>query len=78
VSNIISADHDPVAEDVVMSNGMTSVFLSVLLLSGSDLARSDHEVATVAWLAEQDQATVGLGRLPPQPSHRRRRVLRPV
>jgi hypothetical protein len=48
VSNIISADHDAATEDVVMSNGMTSVFVSVLLLSGSDLARSDWEVATVA------------------------------
>jgi len=41
VGNIISADHDPAAGDLMMSNGLTSVFLDVLLLSGSDLARTD-------------------------------------
>lgn len=61
VGNIISADHDPVAGDVMMSNGLTSVFLDVLLLSGSDLARSDSEVATIVSLAERDQSIVGLG-----------------
>jgi hypothetical protein len=33
VGNIISADHDPDATEVMMSNGLTSVFLDVLLLS---------------------------------------------
>ena len=61
VGNIISADHDPTAADVMMSNGLTSVFLDVLLLSGSDLARTDSEVATVVSLAERDQSIVGLG-----------------
>jgi hypothetical protein len=61
VGNIISADHDPAAGDVMMSNGLTTVFLDVLLLSGSDLARSDSEVATVVSLAERDQSVVGLG-----------------
>jgi hypothetical protein len=61
VGNIISADHDPNARDVMMSNGLTSVFLDVLLLSGSDLARTDSEVATVVALAERDQSIVGLG-----------------
>ena len=37
VGNIISADHDPTAGDVTMSNGLTSAFLDVLLLSGSEL-----------------------------------------
>jgi hypothetical protein len=61
VSNIISSERDPGTDDMVMSNGMTSVFLSVLLLSASDLARTDWAVATVAWLAERDQSTIGLG-----------------
>jgi hypothetical protein len=61
VGNIISADHDPAATEVMMSNGLTSVFLDVLLLSGSDLARTDAEVATVVSLAERDQSIVGLG-----------------
>jgi hypothetical protein len=60
VGNIISADHDPAA-GVVMSNGLTSVFLDVLLLSGSDLARTESEVAAVVSLAERDQSIVGLG-----------------
>jgi hypothetical protein len=33
VGNIIGADHDPDATEVMMSNGLTSVFLDVLLLS---------------------------------------------
>jgi hypothetical protein len=44
----------------MMSNGLTSVFLDVLVLSGSDLARTDSEVATVVSLAERDQSIVGL------------------
>ena len=61
MGNIVSADHDPNATEVMMSNGLTSVFLDVKLLSGTDLARTDTEVATVAWLAERDQSIVGLG-----------------
>jgi hypothetical protein len=61
VGNIISADHDPTAADVMMSNGLTSVFLDVVLLSGSDLARTDPEVVTVVSLAERDQSIPGLG-----------------
>jgi hypothetical protein len=44
-----------------MSNGLTSVFLSVLLLNGSALAISDREKELVAWLAGHDQAIRGLG-----------------
>jgi hypothetical protein len=61
VGNIISADHDPTATEIMMSNGLTSVFLDVLLLSGSELARTDAEVATIVSLAERDQSIVGLG-----------------
>ena len=61
VGNIISPDHDPAATEVMMSNGLTSVLLDVLLLSGSDLARTDAEVATIVSLAERDQSIVGLG-----------------
>jgi hypothetical protein len=50
VGNIISADQDPAAGDVMMSNGLTSVFLDVLVLSGSDLARTVSEVAAVVSL----------------------------
>ena len=39
--HIISADQDPGRGDLMMSNGLTSVFLDVLLLSGSDLALAE-------------------------------------
>ncbi|OBG85591.1 hypothetical protein A5699_23650 [Mycobacterium sp. E802] len=61
MSNRITADHDPAVADITLSNGVTSVFLSVLLLSGSDLARDDHQVATICWLADRDDSLVGLG-----------------
>jgi hypothetical protein len=61
VGNVISAGYDPNSFGVKMSNGLTSVFLDVLLLCGSDVARTDSEVATVVWLAEHDQSVVGLG-----------------
>ncbi|MEP6757016.1 MAG: hypothetical protein ABJA67_16035 [Chthonomonadales bacterium] len=44
-----------------MSNGGTSVFLSVLLLAGSDLARSGWECEMMVWLADNDQAVFGAG-----------------
>jgi hypothetical protein len=37
-----------------MSNGGTSVFLSVLLLAGSDFAESEWEKHLMYWLAEKD------------------------
>lgn len=49
------------AEDIHMSNGLTSVFLSTLVLSGSALAQTDRERALIVWLAEHDQAVVGSG-----------------
>ncbi len=44
-----------------MSNGLTSVFLEVLVLSGSILAQTDREKELVIWLAQQDQAILGIG-----------------
>ncbi|HYY12198.1 MAG TPA: hypothetical protein VE781_14775 [Kineosporiaceae bacterium] len=44
-----------------LSNGSTDVLLSVLLLSGSDLARSPWEVELVTWLAQHDQGVLGGG-----------------
>ena len=61
VGNIISADYDPTLPVVMMSNGLTSVFLDALLLSGSDLAHTESEVSTTVWLAHHDQSTVGTG-----------------
>jgi hypothetical protein len=44
-----------------LSNGATSVLISVLILSGSDLASSDWEKELITWLAEKDQSVFGLG-----------------
>lgn len=44
-----------------LSNGSTSVLLSVLLLSGSALAQSPWEKELITWLAEHDQDVFGLG-----------------
>jgi hypothetical protein len=47
--------------DLKLSNGGTSVLLSVLLLSGSDLAETEWEKELVTWLAGRDQNILGLG-----------------
>src|SRR4051812_40523407 len=61
MSNFITNDrHDP-SDYVTMSNGLTSVFIAVLVLSGSDLAQTEWEKELVVWLAEKDQGIYGLG-----------------
>lgn len=44
-----------------MSNGLTAVFIDVLVLSGSRLARTEQEKRLTIWLAEKDQSKVGVG-----------------
>lgn len=44
-----------------MSNGLTAVFIDVLTLAGSRLARTEDEKRLVVWLAEKDQSVVGIG-----------------
>jgi hypothetical protein len=44
-----------------MSNNLTTVFISVLALSGSNLAQSVREKEIVMWLSEHDYAVCGLG-----------------
>ncbi|MHC1686077.1 MAG: hypothetical protein AB6733_24635 [Clostridiaceae bacterium] len=44
-----------------MSNGATSVFISVIGLSGSRLAKADNEKRLIVWLMEKDQSKVGIG-----------------
>lgn len=63
-------------EELRLSNGLTNVFLNVLILSGSRLAVSDHERRLIVWFAEKDQSkcgmgTVGfdLGEMPWDPAH---------
>lgn len=47
--------------DLLMSNGLTDVFINVLVLSGSRIAVSDSEKRFVVWLAERDQSKLGGG-----------------
>lgn len=49
------------AEEIHMSNGLTDVFINVLVLSGSALAVTDDEKRIIVWLAEKDQSSVGMG-----------------
>ncbi|MBE1442966.1 hypothetical protein [Paenibacillus sp. OAS669] len=48
-------------EDLHMSNGLTSVFLEMLVLSGSLMAVSNREKEFIIWLAQRDQSIVGIG-----------------
>lgn len=57
MSNIISLNSDTIS----MSNGLTDVFISVLVLSGSRLAETVDEKRLIVWLAEKDQSKVGMG-----------------
>jgi len=42
-----------------MSNGLTSVFISTLELSGTHLAKADNEKRMIVWLLERDQGAIG-------------------
>lgn len=57
MSNIISFNSDTIS----MSNGLTDVFINVLVLSGSRLAETVDEKRLIVWLAEKDQNIVGIG-----------------
>ncbi len=51
---------DP-SESLKMSNGLTSVVISLLVLSGSALAQSECEKRLIVWFASRDQALSGGG-----------------
>lgn len=57
MSNIISFE----SHTISMSNGLTDVFIDVLVLSGSRLAETIDEKRLIVWLAEKDQSRVGMG-----------------
>ena len=59
MANLFSNDH--AGTYFALSNGATDVFISVLLLSGSDLAVSDWEKELIVWLAGTDQSVYGRG-----------------
>ena len=51
----------PMIESIGMSNGLTSVFMEVLSISGSMLAKTSREKEMTIWLAQRDQSVVGIG-----------------
>ena len=59
MGNSIWYREDPVY--ISMSNGLTDVFINVLVLSGSRLAKTDDENRLIVCLAEKDQSKRGIG-----------------
>ncbi|GED72883.1 hypothetical protein BRE01_65850 [Brevibacillus reuszeri] len=49
------------SEGIHMSNAMTSVIISVLVLAGSRLAVTERQKELIVWLAYQDQSIRGIG-----------------
>ena len=49
------------SESLKMSNGLTSVVLTLLVLSGSALAGSEREKLLIVWFASHDQDLSGIG-----------------
>lgn len=61
MANLITNRNAPNSPTVQVSNGGMAVLISVLLLSGSDLATTAWEQTLMTWLAEHDQGVFGLG-----------------
>ena len=61
MGNWISNESISGDEGLHLSNGATSVFLSVVALAGSYLGRSQREVELTTWLCSQDQHILGRG-----------------
>ena len=62
MANIIGINRQSCGRECLqMSNGLTDVFVNVLVLSGSALAKTVSEKRLIVWLAEKDQSRVGAG-----------------
>lgn len=61
MANLITCECIPAATPLQMNNGLTAVFLDVLVIAGTQLAERDWEKRLVFWLARHDQSLVGLG-----------------
>ena len=59
MTNILSHTSKDIFHNV--NNSWTSVLYSTLLISGSELAKTEWEKLFMIWLAEHDQAHIGLG-----------------
>ena len=57
MGNIISFKDD----SICISNGATDVFINLIALSGSELAKTDSEKRLIVWISEKDQNTIGMG-----------------
>lgn len=57
VAHDIRSDFSPIS----MSNGLAAVFISVLSIAASLLAKNDREKEIAVWLASHDQGAFGLG-----------------
>ncbi|WP_173707994.1 hypothetical protein [Clostridium beijerinckii] len=60
MSNIIELKNNS-NMNIHMSNGTTSVFITVLGLSGTRLAKTDDEKKLLVWILEKDQSKCGIG-----------------
>jgi len=60
LSNIIELTNNS-NRDIHMSNGATSVFITVLGLSGTRLTKTDDEKKLLVWILEKDQSKCGIG-----------------
>ena len=61
MGNRITSECVDASESLKMSNGLTSVVISLLVLSGSALAESEREKLLIVWFASHDQALSGMG-----------------
>lgn len=61
MANLITYREGGNVPPLQMNNGMTSVFVSVLALSTSALAKTDHQRKLALWIVSRDQAVYGLG-----------------
>lgn len=61
MGNAITNKRHSLNDRLKMSNGLTEVFLHVLVLNGSALATSDGERDLITWLPRHNQNVVGRG-----------------
>lgn len=62
MGNIIVVNDKTLPDEYIsMSNRITDTFINVLVLAGSELAKSDDEKRLIVWLAEKDQSCIGMG-----------------
>ncbi|MCZ3378307.1 hypothetical protein JJQ51_20395 [Rhizobium sp. AG207R] len=61
MANRITCEARPELPAIQMQNGLTDVFVEVLAIAASVLARTRSEQAFASWIASRDQAVLGLG-----------------